>query len=151
MPPPLTPLPLPRLAYAGCAMTSISMALNGYGYKVEGKESDPGALNQWLVNNYGYECAGGDCNNLVLQQVQKLNASILYKGEPTASTLGLDGALFLIKEGNVLIAHVRNRTHFVLVDGYDDERQAFSVLDPFYDTSYYSFANISDFIVYEMS
>ena len=131
-------------------MTSISMALNGYGYKVDGKGSDPGVLNQWLVHNYGYECAGGDCNNLVLQQIHKLNATILYKGEPTSTSLGLNGTLQLMKEGNVLIAHVRNRTHFVLVDGYDDGKKEFSVLDPFYDSPFYSFANISDFIVYEM-
>lgn len=136
---------------AGCAMTSISMALRGYGYKVSGRGSDPGTLNQWLVNNYGYECAGGDCNNLVLQQVCKLNSTILYKGELATSALGLSGALQLMKEGNVLIAHVRNRTHFVLVDGYDDVKKEFTVLDPYYDTQVYSFTSISDFIVYKMS
>lgn len=132
-------------------MTSLSMALSGYGYKVSGRGSDPGTLNQWLVNNYGYECAGGDCNNLVLQQVHKLNSTIFYKGELATSTLGLGGTLHLMKEGNVLIAHVRNRTHFVLVDDYDDVKKEFRVLDPFYATPFYNFSNISDVIVYKMS
>ena len=132
-------------------MTSVSMALSGYGYKVSGRESDPETLNQWLVNNYGYECAGGDCNNLVLQQIHKLNSTISCKGELATFTLGLSGTLQLMKEGNVLIAHVRNRTHFVLVDGYDEVKKEFTVLDPFYNTSAYIFSSISDFIVYKLS
>ena len=52
---------------------------------------------------------------------------------------------------DVLIAHVRNRTHFVLVDGYDEVKKEFAVLDPFYNTSAYIFSSISDFIVYKLS
>ena len=52
---------------------------------------------------------------------------------------------------DVLIAHVRYRTHFVLVDGYDEVKKEFAVLDPFYNTSVYIFCSISDFIVYKLS
>ena len=56
----------------GCAMSCLSMALNAYGYKVDNKLPDPGALNQWLVENSGYECLDGNCNNLALKQVKRL-------------------------------------------------------------------------------
>jgi hypothetical protein len=50
----------------GCAMSSVSMALAGLKFQINGVNSDPASLNAWLIANAGYVCAAGDCNNLVL-------------------------------------------------------------------------------------
>lgn len=39
-------------------MSSVSMVLKGYGKSLDGKESDPDTLNNWLKNHGGY--ASGD-------------------------------------------------------------------------------------------
>ena len=130
-------------------MSSLSMALNGYGYHLDGLEPNPGTLNQWLVKNSGYACVGGDCNNLELQRVEEIHGNISYKGEPPTSKLGLQGMMDMLKDRLVLIAHVRNKTHFVLVTGYASVGN-FTVLDPFYNATSYSFDSMSDVIVYSM-
>ena len=38
----------------GCAMSSVSMMLNGKGYNIDGQEINPGTLNEWLRTNHGY-------------------------------------------------------------------------------------------------
>ncbi len=38
----------------GCLMTSVSMALNDRGVKINGQEANPGTLNAWLKSNGGY-------------------------------------------------------------------------------------------------
>jgi len=55
-------------------------------------------------------------------------------------------------ESMVAIAHVRNRTHFVLTVGYDtaDDTIVY-VHDPFYHVNTYAFADIADMLVYWMS
>lgn len=50
----------------GCAMSCVAMALNAYNVTADGDAVNPGTLNSWLKNNSGYQCLGGDCNNLVL-------------------------------------------------------------------------------------
>lgn len=37
----------------GCAMSSLSMALAGFGVDIDGKPSNPGTLNKWLEANEG--------------------------------------------------------------------------------------------------
>ena len=50
----------------GCAMSSLAMALAGYGYELPGGIApNPGTLNRWLIEHDGYRCDEGDCNNLV--------------------------------------------------------------------------------------
>jgi hypothetical protein len=138
-----------KVCRQGCAMTSLSMALSGYGYSIDGQDANPGTLNAWLVKNGGYACVDGDCNNLELQTVQKIHANITFEGEILTSRLGLDGLLLALKDNVVLIAHVRNKTHFVLITGYTSGGN-FTVLDPFYNTIIYNFADMSDVIVYGM-
>ncbi len=41
-------------------------------FTVDKNDADPGELNNFLVRNSGYECIDGDCNNLVLNIVDKI-------------------------------------------------------------------------------
>ena len=61
----------------GCAMTSLTMALNGMGLYIHDKQLDPGVLNKWLQENSGYVCDAGDCNNLVLDAPERIPGSPL--------------------------------------------------------------------------
>ena len=53
----------------GCAMTCVAMALTQRGFTLEnGDIPTPKSLNRYLVENQGYRCDSGDCNNLVLSK-----------------------------------------------------------------------------------
>ena len=53
----------------GCAMTCVAMALTQRGFTLEnGDVPTPKSLNRYLVENQGYHCDSGDCNNLVLSK-----------------------------------------------------------------------------------
>ena len=135
----------------GCALSCVSMALAAYRYKIGGEKTTPKTLNSWLVENAGYECLGHNCNNMVLKQVEKLasDESIRFEDEVTSSMFNWTDLVQRISSGLVVIAHVRNRTHFVLIDG---QRTAgvYTVLDPLYSCTEYNISEISDVIVYKM-
>lgn len=118
----------------GCAMSSLSMALAGLGVSVEGKPANPGTVNAWLETHNGYTCAAGDCNNLVLSAPQRLTPVLKLVGEiekPPVEEIRAN----LTAQAQVFIAHVHDRTHFVLLTGWSEEAQAFTVNDPFYNTT----------------
>jgi hypothetical protein len=136
----------------GCAMTCISMALTSYGYKINGKSPDPGTLNAWLVDNEGYLCLDGNCNNLALEQVQKIDVygNIKFLGEIFRPSLTQGYLVKALDSGMVVIGHVRNRTHFVLLNGSENDGDVFTVMDPFYNSTTYTYEDITDAIVYAM-
>jgi hypothetical protein len=119
----------------GCAMSSVSMALAGLKFLISGKESNPETLNSWLMANKGYTCADGDCNNLVLAAPSWLDSGITLVGEvPPPSIPSIQQGL--LKGSFIYVAHVRNRSHFVLLTGYDPAApDAFTVNDPMNYTS----------------
>eukprot|EP01092_Planopodium_desertum_P010348 TRINITY_DN4582_c0_g1_i2.p1 TRINITY_DN4582_c0_g1~~TRINITY_DN4582_c0_g1_i2.p1 ORF type:complete len:113 (-),score=18.45 TRINITY_DN4582_c0_g1_i2:233-571(-) len=91
----------------GCAMSSLSMALNGKGYNISGQTSNPGALNAWLKQNGGYTCIDGDCNNLVLASPQKLGSpgQIVFLSEaqkPDPVTM----SKYVLQQNPIMLAHV---------------------------------------------
>ena len=137
----------------GCAMSCISMALVTYGYTLSNKLSDPGTLNTWLVENEGYSCVDGNCNNLNLPQVEKIDVygRIKYMGEIFPPTLSRSYVVQALHRGLVVLGHVRNRTHFVLLNGEIDDGDSYTVMDPFYNSTTYSYGDISDVIVYSMN
>jgi len=118
----------------GCAMSSLSMALAGLGVHTEGRPTNPGTVNAWLEQHNGYTCADGDCNNLVLTAPQRLTPVLKLVGEiekpPVQEIRGN-----LTAQSQVFIAHVHDRTHFVLLTGWDTAANAFTVNDPFYNTT----------------
>jgi len=131
-------------------MSSLSMGLNGYGIPIGGNSSNPGVLNNWLRNNAGYICAGGDCNNLVIDAPARLAPDNIHTiGEvqkPDAQTIQ-----DMLSEDIIVIAHVHQNTHFVLLTGYDQgDLENFYVNDPFYSYTSYPYANITDVIMYKI-
>ena len=134
-------------------MSCISMALTTYGYTLDGgKTSDPGTLNAWLVNNGGYSCVDGNCNNLNLPQVEKIDVygGIKYLGEIFPPVLSRSYIVQALGEGLVVLGHVRNKTHFVLLNGVLDSGNSYTVMDPLYNSTTYSYKDISDVIVYSV-
>lgn len=133
----------------GCAMTSVTMALAGLGVAINDMPAQPGRMNAWLEAHDGYMCAAGDCNNLVLDAPSKLSKELQLVGEiekPPVSEIVAN----LTMHDMIYIAHVRDRTHFVLLTGWDGDAQAFTVNDPFYNSTTYSWDSIADIIIYHI-
>ena len=102
------------------------MWLSGVGILVDGQPADPATLNAWLRANDGYVCEAGDCANLNLGVVPKLNSSLKYLGEPLTPPLA---ELQSLVQGNStarfgVLAHVRDQSHFVLLIGWDQNNSS---------------------------
>jgi len=135
----------------GCAMSSVAMALNGQGHKIEGYiPVYPGTLNAWLKTHDGYVCIDGFCSNLKLDAPNRIGAGISFVSEnqkPDIKTL----TNYVAKQSPIVIAHVVNKTHFVLVTGYDTvNTTSFYVNDPLYNRTTYDYSEMADLILYFM-
>jgi len=135
----------------GCAMSSVAMALNGQGFKIEGYiPIYPGTFNAWLKTHDGYVCIDGFCSNLKLDSPNRIATGITFVSEtmkPTLTTL----TAYVTKQSPIVIAHVQNKTHFVLLTGYDTTNSTtFYVNDPLYDRSFYDYSEMADLILYDM-
>lgn len=137
----------------GCAMTSTTMAFAGLGVKgSDGKPINPGELNTWLQANGGYYCAAGDCNNLNLTAPERFSPVLAIIGEtqkPSYEEIAQD-----IVAGSIAhVAHVRDNSHFVLLTAHVTLNgvRGFHVNDPYYNVSFYPYANISDIIRYKIN
>lgn len=65
----------------GCAMSCLAMILSGVNVSVFGTlPATPQTLNAWLLINAGYTCIDGDCNDLVLDAVQRLDPRVRLVG-----------------------------------------------------------------------
>ena len=130
-------------------MTSVAMALSGFNIKINGEIPTPRVLNKWLRENDGYVCINGNCNNLVLNSINKISPKVRSLGEPQTPFIETLQS-FIVNDGLSLMAHVRNRHHFVLITGVNDEN-SFLVNDPNYDVKSYEYDEISDLLVYDIS
>ena len=134
----------------GCAMTSLAMVLNALQvpYPFAPLLIDPGNFNAWLLGNGGYMCAGGDCNNLVLNAVERLTPRVKLIGELPAPPM--KDIVRGLKNGTVsYIAHVAALHHFVLLEAPDGPAN-FTVRDPFYNSTSYAYSAFSDIIMYSL-
>eukprot|EP01113_Clastostelium_recurvatum_P020090 TRINITY_DN237_c0_g1_i4.p1 TRINITY_DN237_c0_g1~~TRINITY_DN237_c0_g1_i4.p1 ORF type:complete len:242 (-),score=49.46 TRINITY_DN237_c0_g1_i4:99-770(-) len=135
----------------GCAMSSVAMALSGKGYKLGGYYPIySGTLNAWLAHNQGYHCLGKDCDNLVLDAPNRIapEGQIKFISEnPPPSPAVMRS---YVDAGNpMMMIHVRNQTHFVLVVGYDTVNSSiFYVNDPAIHTNTYTWNEIHDILLY---
>eukprot|EP01127_Copromyxa_protea_P009679 TRINITY_DN2297_c0_g1_i2.p1 TRINITY_DN2297_c0_g1~~TRINITY_DN2297_c0_g1_i2.p1 ORF type:complete len:150 (-),score=37.16 TRINITY_DN2297_c0_g1_i2:63-512(-) len=129
----------------GCAMSCVSMALAGYNITIDGQTSNPGTLNAWLRANDGYECAGGDCCNLILDAPTRISPRIRSLGEPLVPSL--ETLVSWVKSGYITIIHVRNQHHFVLVTDFKAP-DVFVVNDPGFDQTEYHYSDIHDILLY---
>eukprot|EP01125_Pyxidicula_operculata_P012030 TRINITY_DN3941_c0_g1_i1.p1 TRINITY_DN3941_c0_g1~~TRINITY_DN3941_c0_g1_i1.p1 ORF type:complete len:188 (-),score=29.29 TRINITY_DN3941_c0_g1_i1:17-580(-) len=135
------------ICHQGCAMSCVSMALAGFNITIDGQVSTPETLNNWLRKNNGYVCLGGDCCNLVLDAPNRI-APLQVKslGEPL--TPFLPTLQKMVQDGLIVIAHVRNRSHFVLLTGVVLP-SSFLVNDPGFDQKIYHYSDIHDILLYD--
>jgi len=140
----------------GCAMSSVAMALNGLGLP----DITPATLNTWLMANEGYTCAGGDCNNLVLDAPERLVINrpgkeklMIFVSEvekPSEDVLTQQ----IASGSHIHACHVRHGGHFVLATGTQinptTKELEVIVNDPGYNVTVYPYANISDIIIYAL-
>eukprot|EP00692_Jakoba_bahamiensis_P003827 EC687649.1.p2 GENE.EC687649.1~~EC687649.1.p2 ORF type:complete len:204 (+),score=70.41 EC687649.1:85-696(+) len=136
----------------GCAMSALSMALAGKGYLIAASTNiTPGTLNAWLRTHDGYTCIAGDCNNLVLDAVNRLAAAgkIAFVDE-VEKPAKPEQVLANMLQNHVYIAHVHNRGHFVLVTGFEStDFNTVYVNDPFYPSKTYAYdTDIADMLHY---
>jgi len=126
------------------------MSLAGHGIALQGKLPTPGSLNKWLQSTDGYECLDGDCCNLILDAPANIAPTrIRSLGEPLVPFYHTLERLVL--DGLIVIAHVRDRHHFVLLTGIDHQNpEAFLVNDPGYNQTSYFYKDIHDVILYDM-
>ena len=109
----------------GCLMSSVSMALNGLGKKVNGKSPNPGALNSYLKSHGGYQG-----NLFIWGSVAKFG--LKYQGQTTSQT-AIKNAICANK---VVILNVNNGGHWVLATGVSGS--SYTVNDPGYSRSSYT-------------
>ena len=123
----------------GCAMSCLAMVLKGVGVPVFGTlPATPQTLNAWLLTNAGYTCIDGDCNDLVLDAVQRLDPRVRlvgYLAVPPFAELAAGvaaGALAYI--ARIVPDDPRFESHFILLTGLSPTAPAanFTVLDPYY-------------------
>ena len=119
----------------GCLMSSVSMALNGLGEKIEGAESNPGTLNAWLKTHGGYQD-----NLFVWGSITKAH-SLKYLGKFKSAT-------DYVSDKYIVILNVHNGGHWVLATSYSGG--VYQVNDPGYKTTSYSTAEVTQAAVYEI-
>lgn len=110
---------------AGCLMTSVTMMLHGYDIKVDGSESIPSSVNEWLKKHGGF--VSGD---------EFVWASVDPLGTKFGGFLTPSQAADNFKAGHVVILNVDQGHHYVLMTGIISSSE-FKVNDPgFTKTSY---------------
>lgn len=133
----------------GCAMSCVAMVMATLGVReADGELVTPGTFNKWLVDNKGYHCDAGDCNNLNLTFPEIRHPAMRLIGElPKPSFAEIAAGLAL--GHTAYIAHVRNRHHFVLLLS-PASGSGFLVRDPAFDQNIYDYSQISGIIMYSI-
>ena len=143
----------------GCAMSCVAMVLAGAGFALPSATdpATPGSLNAYLIDNGGYHCDAGDCDNLVLDAPDRLtNGKMRLIGEWAMDALSPSSISSALEADDIAyLAHVHNPktghvTHFVLLLSYDTETDTFRVNDPGYASTAYARVNVSDILMYEL-
>lgn len=135
------------LAQAGCAVTSVAMALRHKGIQIAGDPAQPGRLNTWLKNHGGYS---GDL--IIWGALENLNNRITHQGRYygydsiAASTL----RTYLNNGNKAIIGQVRGGSHWVLLTGHNGGT-TFYVNDPNYSTGSYSYSSFTGYSVYTIT
>jgi hypothetical protein len=125
---------------AGCAMSSLAMAL-----KTKGTDVNPGSLNSWLKAHGGY--VGGD--ELVWSATDALNngAVKFYNYWHGPGSLSTTEFINIVAKGWAVIVNVRSGTHWVLVTSHAGGT-TFNVNDPGFPTTQYEYSDMGNFVAY---
>jgi len=140
------------ICQVGCLMSSVSMALNGWNISIDGVESDPAVLNQWLQKNGGY-VDGDDLEEEVVYELSP--AQIAYWGKYEWTNLPSQ-LPELLHQRLVVIANVNQGSHFVLVTGFltnanGTDPSDWLVNDPGFNRRTYASSDIVGFRVFEFA
>jgi hypothetical protein len=143
----------------GCAMSCLAMVLSGIGVRVFGTlPATPQTLNAWLLVNAGYTCIDGDCNDLVLDAVQRLDPRVRLVGYLDVVPPFADLAAGVQRGALAYIARIvpddpRFESHFILLTGVSPSAPStnFTVLDPYYPKTQYAYTDFKDLLVYNIS
>lgn len=117
---------------AGCAMTSVAMALSCRGASI-----NPGSLDEWLDSH------GGFSGELIIWSAANAFGVISFAGEGQYSFSDLSAA---VSRGNMVILNVRGGSHWVLATGVSGS--GFNVNDPGFPTSYYDYSGVGTAVIY---
>ncbi|KAL4426794.1 hypothetical protein ABPG74_006591 [Tetrahymena malaccensis] len=121
----------------GCLVSSVSMALNSYGIQLDGQDSNPGTLNEWLQQNGGFSS-----QLFVWGSVSSLGLN--YQGKFPA-----ENAKDALDQENVVILNVRGGQHWVLATSYDGD--IFQVNDPGFNVSTYTTSDVTQAAIFQVS
>ena len=124
------------ICQVGCLMSSISMGLAGWKISLDGSPSNPGNLNNWLLENDGYT----DSNNLIEDALNALVPGMWSQsGMHTTNDISVDDLKDLMNHDYIVVANVMKGRHFVLATGYDGWDTVY-VNDPGFDNTQYSYS-----------
>ena len=124
------------ICQVGCLMSSISMGLAGWKISLDGSPSNPGNLNNWLLQNDGYT----DSNNLIEDALNALVPGMWSQsGMHTTNDISVDDLKDLMNHDYIVVANVMKGRHFVLATGYDGWDTVY-VNDPGFDNTQYSYS-----------
>ena len=135
----------------GCAITCVAMSLAGLNLTINDSVSNPGTLNTWLIDNDGYQCMDGDCNNLKIPMIDNLTQGVYEVNDNNGNAWTMkDIRRGLDAQDMVFIAHNPSLEHFVLATNASWEDDIFSVLDPYFDATTYELSETDGFIAYNI-
>merc|ERR1712063_128829 len=129
---------------AGCAMSCVAMAMASYQEKINNGLTNPGNLNDWLINNNGY----ADSDLIIWSSVDGLG-KVHFKEE--VDTLSASDIANFVNKCYPVIVNVRSGTHWVLITGTTSNSDVFEVNDPYFSNTTYSLSDMSEFVVYNLS
>lgn len=129
---------------AGCAMTSLTMALASYGVKLAGATVNPASLNDYL------KATGGYVNKqlLVWSGADKLGGPKFrnyWRGKGSMSVASLNA---VTKAGKPVIVNTKNGGHWVLVTGPSSNGRTFPTNDPGANRKTHEYSEFVNFIEY---
>lgn len=142
----------------GCAMSSTAMGLAGASISIPDSlkahlratstsASTPKTLNAWLKENGGYTGS----NDIIWTSVPAIAPDLIYwpdDGFHKVNDMEYDDVVKFLEKGRIVIANVNNGGHFVLVTGYDTDKDTLYVNDPGY--AKYSYSHTKDIVGYRM-
>jgi len=121
---------------AGCLMSSVASMVAGRGGQVNGAAPNPATMNQWLKSNGGFQGP-----NFVWDSLKPLgfNFENIVGGNKDTITNALSS-------GKNVLLHVNNGHHYVLATGVTPT--GYTVMDPGYPRTEYSFGEVSEAGIY---
>ena len=124
------------ICQVGCFMSSISMGLNARGTKIDGQAATPKTLNKWMRAHKGY-----NNNGFIWAAVKPLGLCFSTR----LSGSGIDK--YVSSSSYVTLLNVHNGGHFVLATGHCSG--GWSVNDPGYNVSCYTYGQVTQAIVFK--